>query len=236
MLTTNYIKMISLLETEKSKSLRFWALNFSNELFEKFFSNVTAETTAFMQAMSNYNVEESYLLICLELLESASIELSSSMLSILCNEPSEMTYKIAHKVLTTKMQEFRVKALVDLAKLPISEVIKDLGLSAICESPTAKGTELIIAILSAKRSMPYPMYEYYLGKIKNSGSDKEAEDIYIEYQNYLTSLDNFEADLNSLSSIDLIKAIESCPDLLDRECDRTYIELAILRSRRRKEE
>lgn len=228
--------MISLLETEKCPALRLWILNYSDNLFARFNDNISTETITFMRSMAKYQVSESYLMDCLDLIKSARSELALPMCSILSNNPCYMTYRIASCLLSSPLQPFCIKSLERLARLSIADEIKSIGLSVILESKTETQTNIIIEMLSILSNIPLEMYEYYLGKIKNSGSDKEAENIYIEYQNYLTSLDNFEADLNSLSSIDLIKAIESCPDLLDRECDRSCVELAILRSRRRKEE
>lgn len=230
MITANYIKMLSKLETkeERSKILRLWALNLSNEVAKVvIYSNIPQIITEFFIKMASLAItDEVYLITAIHFMEdNFQKDNFNQAFKIICASNTLDSISIAEKVLP--LSPFKADAVVLIHNTNIQS--KKEIIDYIIESDDDNKVKAICYICRAKVLLPEDLINHYIFKIKTSSSSKELEEIVSAYNSCTKSTINFNSSLYSLPTSELLNALEASPDFFNQELTSKILELALLR-------
>lgn len=234
MLTATYIKVLSFLETDKEnhKIIRLWALNLSNELGQNFLNNINEYSVKFMQEMAIHNIlDEVYIITVLNFIkENQNKNNFIFAFNILCASRTLEDVSLSEELL--QLEEFQAETISKLYKMSSPDCFK-VAYTAISITNDSNKVAAIYHIFSSRMPLPKEVYEYYLEKINNAKTVSELESVIAEYETYVSDSIRLNGEIYNMSTTDLIKALEKCPDLQAVELSKNYLELALLRNNRR---
>lgn len=230
MITSYYIKMISKLETkeDRSKILRLWALNLSNEVAKVvIWSNISQIITEFFIKMASHDItDEVYLITAIHFMEdNYQKDNFNQAFKIICASNTLDSISIAEKVLTLSPLKADAVVLIHNTNIQTKKEIIDY----IIESDDDNKVKAVCYICSAKVPLPEDLINHYIFRIKDSSSSQELEEIVSAYNNYAKSTINFNSNLYSLPTSELLNALEASPDFFYQELTSKILELALLR-------
>lgn len=230
MLTANYIKVLRIIEdhTERSKIIRLWALNLSNELSKTIIASPNpALISGFLIKMAEKNIlDEVFLITALNFIDINNQNPNFAFaISIICHNGTLESISLAEKVLKISSTKAKLIALCNNTTLKN----KDKIISFVFQTDNLAQINAINEIVDTKITIKEEFLIFYINKIMEATTDEEIVQVLNRYRSHMKSIIKFNSNIYSMSTEEMIRFLEITPYVQGQELTKEILELTFLR-------